>query len=130
MFRVERAGQEFYERLAAGIGNDEAAKLLRANGTEELKHAERIGRMIGIKLGHDFEPTDDELVPLAVNLPDPIPLELLPHIVAGEVAGDASYQKWADNESDPEVQRLLRLNGREETIHSERVATVVSLLGM
>jgi hypothetical protein len=128
MYRVERAGQEFYERIAAGIGNDEAAGLLRANGTEELKHAERIGRMIAIKQGHDFEPTDAELAPLAVHLPDPVPVELLPHIVAGEVAGDAGYQRWADNEPDPEVQRLLRLNGREETIHSERVTAVLALL--
>ena len=129
MFRVERAGQEFYERLAAGIGNDEAAKLLRANGTEELKHAERIGRMIGIKQGHDFEPTAEDLAPLAVNLPDPVPVEMLPYIVAGEVAGDATYGKWADAETDPEVQRLLRLNGREETIHSERVTAVLELIG-
>ena len=129
MFRVERAGQEFYERIAAGIGNEEAAGLLRANGREELKHAERIGRMIGIKQGHEFVPTAEDLAPLAVNLPDPVPVELLPHIVAGEVAGDASYQKWADAEPDPEVQRLLRLNGREETIHSERVASVLGLLG-
>ena len=129
MWRVERAGQEFYERLAAGIGNDEAAALLRANGKEELKHAERIGRMIGIKQGHDFEPTAEDLAPLAVNLPDPVPVEMLPYVVAGEVAGDAGYQRWADNEPDPEVQRLLRLNGREETIHSERVSAVLELLG-
>jgi rubrerythrin len=129
MFRIERAGQEFYERIAAGIGNDEAAALLRANGREELKHAERIGRMIGIKQGHDFEPSSDELAPMVVNLPDPVPVGLLPHIVAGEIAGDAGYQRWADNETDPEVARLLRLNGREETIHSERVAAVLALVG-
>lgn len=128
MYRVERAGEEFYERLASGIDNDEAAALLRANGREERKHAERIARMISIKLGHDFVPTAEELEPLAVQLPDPVPVEMLPFIVQGEVAGDAGYQRWADAEPDPEVQRLLRLNGREETIHSERVSAVLELL--
>ena len=46
---------------------------------------------------------------------------MLPGIVQGEQAGDAGYQKWADAEPDPEVARLLRLNGREETLHGERV---------
>lgn len=129
MYRVERAGQEFYEQLAAGVGNQDAAALLRANGVEELKHAERIGRMIGIKEGREFVPTEADLAPMAVNVPNPMPVEMLPFIVAGEVAGDAGYQRWADNEPDPEVARLLRLNGREETIHSERVAAVLGLLG-
>jgi rubrerythrin len=128
MFRLERAGQEFYEKLAAGIGNDEAAALLRANGREELKHAERVGRAIGIKQGHDFEPSADDLAPMEVNVPEAIPVEMLPYIVAGELKGDAGYQRWADNEPDPEVERLLRLNGREETIHSERVTAVLALL--
>ena len=128
MYRVELAGEEFYERLAASVPDGAAADLLRANGREERKHAERIARMLSLKLGHDFEPTPDELEPLAVQLPDPVPLELLPHIVQGELAGDAGYQRWADNEPDPDVQRLLRLNGREETIHSERVSAVLELL--
>jgi hypothetical protein len=128
MFRVERAGEEFYEKLAAGVAHDEAAALLRANGREERKHAERIGRMITIKQGRDFEPTTEDLAPMVVQVPDPLPLAMLPFIVAGEVAGDAGYQRWAANEPDPEVERLLRLNGREETIHSERVSAVLQLL--
>ena len=128
MYRVELAGEEFYERLATGVGNDEAAALLRANGREERKHAERIARMLSVKLGHEFVPSGDDLEPLTVNLPDVVPASLLPFIVQGELAGDTGYQRWADNEPDPEVQRLLRLNGREETIHSERVSAVLELL--
>ena len=45
-----------------------------------------------------------------------------------EIDGDAGYQRWADRESDPEVARLLRLNGREETIHGERVSQALEIL--
>jgi hypothetical protein len=53
--------------------------------------------------------------------------DVLPFIVQGERDGDAGYQRWADNEPDPEVARLLRLNGREETIHGERVEVIAIL---
>ena len=49
-------------------------------------------------------------------------------MVQGELNGDAGYQKWADSEADPEVERLLRLNGREETIHAGRAQQVLELL--
>ena len=55
-------------------------------------------------------------------------LELFPAIVKAELDGDAGYQRWADREADPEVERLLRLNGREETIHGNRVAEALAIL--
>lgn len=54
---------------------------------------------------------------------------ILEMIVQAEVQGDAGYQKWADNEPDAEVERILRLNGREESIHGERIAEVMEILG-
>ena len=51
MCRVELAGEAFYEGIAAGVGNDEAAELFRRNGREERKHAERMGRAVELKLG-------------------------------------------------------------------------------
>jgi rubrerythrin len=48
--------------------------------------------------------------------------------VAGERNADAGYQAWADQMDDPEVAKLLRLNGREETIHSERVDQAIALM--
>jgi rubrerythrin len=128
MYRVEMAGEMFYERIAAGVDNDEAAQLLLRNGREERGHAERIRRAIGIKLGRPYEPAGVDLEPLAVNLPEMAPLDLLPGVVDGEIAGDAGYQRWAANESDPAVQRLLRQNGREETRHSKRVAQAIEIL--
>ena len=45
-----------------------------------------------------------------------------------QLDGDAGYQRWADREPDPEVQRLLRRNGREETVHGQRVTEVIAIL--
>ena len=128
MYRLEMAGETFYEMLAAGVDNEEAAALLRKNGREERGHAERMRRAIGHKLGRDYQPEGDDLIPLKVELPESIPVELFPHIAAGEVNGDAGYQAWADKESDPKVADLLRKNGREETKHSERVNAAYELL--
>jgi hypothetical protein len=63
-----------------------------------------------------------------VPLPDVIDAALFPVIVQAEIDGDAGYQRWADREPDPEVARLLRLNGKEETGHGERVKQVMAIL--
>ena len=49
-------------------------------------------------------------------------------IVQAELNGDAGYQAWADAEPDEEIKRLLLLNGREETIHGNRVREAIELL--
>lgn len=128
LYRVECSGEDFYNGIADRIGNPEAADLLRKNAREERGHAERMRRAIAVKLGGVFEPPAEDLERYAVPLPDAIPAELLPVIVQGEIDGDAGYQRWADREDDPEVQRLLRLNGREETVHGERVRQVIAIL--
>jgi hypothetical protein len=128
LYKLECSGEDFYNQLADRIGNDEAAELLRRNGREEMGHARRVGRAIAIKLGRDFEPTADLQERYSIELPATIDAAMLPGIVAGEQAGDAGYQKWADAEPDPEVARLLRLNGREETLHGERVTQVMTIL--
>jgi hypothetical protein len=61
-------------------------------------------------------------------MPDEISVEMFHGIVQGEMSGDAGYQAWADQETDPEVEKLLRLNGREETIHAGRVNQVLEIL--
>lgn len=130
MYRLEMAGERFYEVLAEGCTDEAAATLFRRNGREERAHAERIRKAIAVKLGVDeYEPTAEDLAPLPVNLTAPVPLEVLPFVVQGEIAGDAGYQRWADAEPDPEVQKLLRRNGKEETIHARRVQEALELLG-
>jgi rubrerythrin len=128
LYRVECSGEDFYNQLADRIGDPRAAELLRRNGREERGHAERVRRIIGIKLGHAYEPTAEDCARYLVPLPQTISAELLPLIVQGELDGDTGYQRWADRESDAETQRLLRLNGREETTHGERVREVIALL--
>jgi rubrerythrin len=128
LFRVERSGEDFYNAIADRIGDERAAELLRRNGREERGHSERVRRALAIKLGGTFEPSADDLAHYPIPLPETIPLELLPQIVQAEIDGDAGYHRWADRETDPEIQRLLRLNGREETVHGERVSEVIAIL--
>jgi rubrerythrin len=128
LYRVECSGEDFYHLLADRIGHPEAAVLLRKNAREEYGHAERVRRAIGVKLGGVFEPPPEDRERYPVPLPDVIPLDVLPVIVQGEIDGDRGYQRWAESETDPEIQRLLRLNGREESTHGERVTRVLALL--
>ena len=130
LYQLECSGEDFYNLLAERIGDERAAELFRRNGREELGHARRVGRAIAIKQGRAFEPSAELQTRFEVTLPDTIDPAMLPMIVQGEIAGDAGYQAWADNEPDPEVARLLRLNGREETLHGERVTEAMALLGV
>jgi rubrerythrin len=114
--------------LADRVDNAEAADLLRKNAVEERGHARRLARMISIKIGQEWEPTPEVAELLAVPLPDQIDSKIFAGVVQGEINGDAGYQRWADAESDEEVVRLLRLNGREETIHAGRAQQVFDLL--
>jgi rubrerythrin len=129
MFRLENAGETFYNLLADRLGNAAAADLLRKNAREERGHAERLRRALALKLGGTWEPQASDLAPFALALPDRVSAELLAGIVQGELQGDAGYQRWADAEPDAEVQRLLRQNGREETVHAGRVKEAIALLG-
>jgi rubrerythrin len=128
LYRVENSGEDFYNALADRVDNPQAAELLRRNGREEAGHARRVLRAIVAKVGTDFEPTPEMQQRFPVSVPDSVSPRLLARLVQGEIDGDAGYQRWADNEPDPEVARLLRLNGREETLHGERAKQVLSLL--
>jgi rubrerythrin len=128
LFRLECSGEDFYNVLAERVGNPAAAELLRRNGREEVGHARRVQRAIGLKLGRDYEPSGETLERFPIELPDTVGVDVLPLVVQGERDGDAGYQRWADHEPDAEVARLLRLNGREETKHGERVSEAISIL--
>jgi rubrerythrin len=128
VYRLECSGEDFYNKLADRMDNGEAADLFRKNGREELGHAKRIARAIAIKLGTDFVPAGEMLDRFEIPLPDEISLDVLPEIVKAEIQGDAGYQAWADRETDEDVARLLRLNGREETGHAERVEQAIAIL--
>ena len=128
LVRLENSGEAFYDLLAERIGDEEAAVLLRRNGKEEAGHARRVLRALVLKVGDGYEAPAELSEPLPVDLPDPLDPAMLELIVAGEIDGDAGYQGWADQEDDPEVARLLRLNGREETKHADRLREVMAIL--
>ena len=128
LYRLECTGEDFYNHLAEHVHDDAAAELFRRNGREELGHARRIGRAIAIKQGRPFEGTTATAARFPIPLPDEIPVSMLPFIVQGELDGDAGYQRWADHEPDPAVEKLLRRNGREESLHGRRVTAAIAIL--
>jgi len=128
LFKLECSGEDFYNAIADRIDNMEAAELMRRNGREELGHAQRLQRAITIKVGGEYTPSAELLKRYPIPLPDTISADLLPIIVQAEIDGDAGYQRWADAEPDPEVAKLLRSNGREETVHGERVTQAIEIL--
>ena len=128
IYQLEVSGEAFYEKDAAIVGNEQAAELLLRNGREERAHARRIAKAISIKLGHEWQPSAEVEEILPIPMPATLDVEAFKAMIAGEVNGDAGYQFWADNEPDEEVAKLLRLNGREESIHAGRLNEVIALL--
>jgi rubrerythrin len=128
VYQLEISGEVFYEKVAAIVGNEKAAELLLRNGREERAHARRIAKAISIKLGHEWQPSAEVEEILPIPMPPTLDVEAFKGMIKGEVNGDAGYQFWADNEPDEEIAKLLRLNGREESIHAERLNEVIALL--
>ncbi len=129
MVMLEAAGQGFYDGLAAAAPSDAVKELLARNGQEELAHAHRVSRVIGLVHGEEFAvpaPAENPfyLVPqgLALNA------GLLGMIIHGEDSGEALYENWAKSLDNDEAARLLRQNGKEETRHAERARQAMALL--
>ncbi|MBL7497387.1 ferritin-like domain-containing protein [Frankia sp. CNm7] len=129
LYKLERTAAQLYERMADRIGDDEAAELVRRNAREELGHASRVRRALTLKTGGPFQPTLDMDEGYPVEAPAVVDAALLAAVVEGERAGDADYQRWADAEPDPEVARLLRISGREESGHADRFTRAIARLG-
>lgn len=128
VYRLEVSGEVLYRGLADRVEDPEAKELLRRNGVEERGHARRIAKVLSLRTGTEWIPNPEHEEILAIPLPDTVDAAFFLAVVQGEIAGDAGYQQWADRETDPEVARLLRLNGREETIHAERAQQVHEIL--
>lgn len=128
VYRLEVSGEVLYQGLADRVDDPEAKELLRRNGVEERGHARRIAKVLSLRTGTEWTPTAEHEEILAIPLPDTVDAAFFLAVVQGEISGDAGYQRWADREDDPEVARLLRLNGREETIHAGRAQQVHEIL--
>lgn len=127
---IECYGEAFYFRLADSVSHPEASALLRRNGQEERGHAHRMLKAIRLKTGEAYELPADAANPFFRHLPAEVACDagIISALEAGEADGDLSYQAWADNEPNPEIAELLRLNGREESRHGQRATEVRRLL--
>jgi len=127
---IECYGEAFYLRLADSVSHPEAKALLRRNGQEERGHAHRMLKAIRLKAGEAYELPADAENPFFRQLPAEVACDagIISALEAGEADGDLSYQAWADNEPNPEIAELLRLNGREESRHGQRATEVRRLL--
>jgi rubrerythrin len=128
LYKLERTAGQLYQRMADRVPDPEAAELIHRNAREELGHARRVGRAVTLKSGSPFQPTQDMDDGFPVEAPAVVDAALLAAVIAGERAGDADYQRWADSEPDPEIARLLRISGREETGHADRFARAIAVL--
>ncbi len=127
---IECYGEHIYVLLADGVGHAEAQALLRRNGQEERGHAHRVLKAITLKGGAPFTLPQPSENPFMAFAPSAVALDkdLIAALEQGEADGDLSYQAWADSEPNAEIADLLRLNGREESRHGERVTEVKRLL--
>ena len=129
MVCLEAAGQGFYGAFAEAAANDEVRAVFSRNGQEELGHAHRVSRALKLLYDIDFavpEPADN---PYYAHPKDVVlSREMIEGIARSELAGDALYDLWATNLGHAEAGRLLRLNGREEKGHGERMLRAATLL--
>ena len=127
MVYLEASGQVGYGDLAASA-NDAVAKLLNANGREEVAHAHRVAKAIRILYGEDFAvpaPADN---PYAKSQPRKVDRAILEGLVKAENNGKSLYDSWADNTANVEAAELFRQNGIEEAKHGARAQEAIGLL--
>lgn len=130
MVLVEAAGLDLYKGMASGTDNPQVAALLLHNGREEMAHAHRVAKAIKSISGEDFPPPDAADNPYCAG-PMPsmaVTIEGLKSLAESEFGGEAMYEMWASNSTDPEAARLFRLNGKEEAEHGGRLLEAAALL--
>lgn len=125
---LELAGEASYFAMAAATDNEDAKALLMRNGQEERGHAHRLLKAIKL-LGGDFALPEDRENPFyPKNSIAQLTGDMMAAIARAEGGGNLDYQNWADAESNPDVAKIYRQNGSEETRHQERATQVQALL--
>lgn len=127
---LESAGEVFYLSLAKDVNNAQVKELLIKNGNEERGHAHRLLKAIKFLGGEGFTLPEHEQNPFVASVltGGPVNFDTFTMIENGEKNGDLLYQVWAAAEANPDVAKIYRQNGSEETLHSERVAQAKKLL--
>ena len=109
MVYLEASGEVGYGDLADSAP-EAVAKLLNANGREEVAHAHRVAKAIRILSGEDFAvpaPADN---PYAKKSGRKVDRAVLVGLVKAETNGKALDDLWADNPANPEAAALFRQN--------------------
>lgn len=131
MVLVEAASQELYRSSAEGTDNAEVIELLHANAREEFLHGTRVASAIEAISGERFPAPEAAENPYLAEGSFPI-VELTPEALRNlaqlEFSGENLYDGWAATLSNPEAARLLRLNGKEETNHGNRLIRAAEIL--
>lgn len=126
---IEASGKSLYGHMAKLSGNRQISDLLNRNGQEEVGHAHRILKAVAILTGNHYELPEEDGNPMVGDCPfDELSAQVLENFIEGELAGEGHYNRWADNEPDEKVAKLLRQNASEERRHAERDRKALSLL--
>jgi rubrerythrin len=128
MVYLEASGQVAYGEMADSAPNDAVAKLLNANGREEVAHAHRVAKAIRAISGEDFQvpaPADN---PYARPSGRKVDRAILEYLVNAENFGKTLYDTWADNTANDEAASLFRQNGIEEARHGARAQKAIGLM--
>lgn len=131
MVLVEAASETLYRVTAEGTDRADVIELLHHNGREEMKHAQRAAQAVALLGGEEFPPPTAEENPYlaAGKFPfAPVTPEALRKLAEGEFGGEALYEGWAASLDNAEAAALLRLNGKEETDHGNRLLQAAALL--
>ena len=128
MVYLEASGEMSYGELADTAPNDAIAKLLRANGREEVAHAHRVAKAIRLISGEEFAVPSPADNPYARKSGRKVDRAILEGAVKGENNGKTLYDTWADNTKNAEAAALFRQNGIEEAQHGARAQEAIGLL--
>lgn len=128
MVYLEASGQVGYGDLANGAPNEAVARLLNANGREEVAHAHRVAKAIRAIYGEDFQVPKPKDNPYAKSSARKLDRAILEGLVKAENNGKTLYDTWADNTTNAEAAELFRQNGIEEAKHGARAQEAIGLL--
>lgn len=129
MMLLEAAGKTMYDALAEDAPNEEARRLLLESGCDEYLHAERMAQIVGLLTDEPCSVPAPAENPYLVDWQKPrLTVELLEKLAAAEDNGGALYECWAQSCANAEAAGLMRLCGREEATHSERMRKIIGCL--
>ena len=128
MVYLEASGEVGYGDLADSAPNSAVAKLLNANGREEVAHAHRVAKAIRVIYGEVFVVPTVADNPYAKKSGRRVDRAILEGLVKAENFGKTLYDTWADNTENPEAAALFRQNGIEEAKHGARAEEAIALL--